>query len=221
MHHVHVCGMRPYVLSSVRVLGFAPIGAHAHAAGRLTDSRGAPVTNPYQECWQATGGTTTTMEVCGDVVPQAVVAVPPTSKPRAQLEVVTAPTSASLTGTVDDRIEIAAAMLFGFDSADLTDDARAVIDERVQALRGRSRLTSKMRIESHTDSVGPAEYNLGLSERRAQADADYILSQAYRLSAEDTQVVGLGETQPVASNATVEWRAENRRVVLFAVGKVD
>jgi OOP family OmpA-OmpF porin len=176
------------------------------------------VTNPYQDCWQATGGSTATMEACGDVVPQAVVVTP---QPRAQLEVVTAPTAASLTGTVDDRIEIAAAMLFGFDSAELTGDAKAVIDERVQALRGRARLTSTMLIEGHTDSIGPAEYNLRLSERRAQAVADHILSQAYRLSAEDIQVVGLGETQPVASNSTAEGRAENRRVVIFATGKVE
>jgi OOP family OmpA-OmpF porin len=213
------CGanLRP-VSSVLLLLGLAVIGAQAGAEGRLTDSRGAPVTNPYKECWQATGGSTATMEACGDVVPQAAVVTP---KPRAQLEVVTAPTAASLTGTVDNRIEIAAAMLFGFDSAELTDDAKAVIDERVQALRGRARLTSTMLVEGHTDSVGPAEYNLRLSERRAQAVADHILSQAYRLSADDIQVVGLGETQPVASNATAEGRAENRRVVIFATGRVE
>jgi OOP family OmpA-OmpF porin len=209
--------LRP-VSSALLFLGLAVIGAQAYAEGRLTDSSGAPVMNPYDECWQAAGGSTATMEACGDVVPQAAVVTP---MPRAQLEVVTAPTAASLTGTVDDQIEIAAAMLFGFDSAELTDDARAVIDERVQALRGRARLTSTMLIEGHTDSIGPAEYNLRLSERRAQAVADYILSQAYRLSAEDIQVVGLGEDQPVASNATTEGRAENRRVVLFATGKLE
>lgn len=220
MKQLHARGARLHrVSSALLLLGLAALGAQAHAEGRLTDSRGAPVTNPYKDCWQATGGSTAIMEACGDVVPQVTAAETP--RPRAQLEVVTAPTAASLTGTVDDRIEIAAAMLFAFDSAELTDDARAVIDERVQALRGRATLTSKMRIEGHTDSVGPAEYNQGLSERRAQAVADYILSQAYRLSAEDIQVVGLGETQPVASNATAEGRAENRRVVLFAVGNVD
>jgi OOP family OmpA-OmpF porin len=216
-HHALGAKLRP-VSAALLFLGLAAIGTQAGAEGRLTDSRGAPVTNPYQECWQATGGSTATMEACGDVVPKATVVTP---SPRAQLEVVTAPTAASLTGTVDDRIEIAAAMLFGFDSAELTDDARAVIDERVQALRGKARLTSQMRIEGHTDSTGPAEYNLQLSERRAQAVADYILGQAYRLSAADIQVVGLGETQPVASNATREGRAENRRVVLFAIGKVE
>lgn len=221
MQHVRFRGARPHLLCSTLALGLALIGAQANAQGRLTDASGAPVTNPFQDCWQATGGTTATLEACGDVVPQAVVAAPPVPQPRAQLEVVTAPTAASLTGTVDNRVEIAAAMLFGFDSAALTDDARAVIDERVQTLRGRARLTSKMRIEGHTDSVGPAEYNQRLSERRAQAVADYILSQAYRLSAADIEVVGMGETQPVASNETAEGRAENRRVVLFAIGKVD
>jgi flagellar motor protein MotB len=46
-------------------------------------------------------------------------------------------------------------------------------------------------------------------------------SQAYGLSAEDIQVIGLYGTQPVASNATAEGRAENRRVVLFATGKFE
>ena len=223
MENSHALGpsLRP-VASALLFLGLAMGGSQAYAEGRLTDSRGAPVTNPFNECWQAVGGSTATMEACGDVVPRTVVAEPPMpTRPKAQLEVVAAETAASLTGTVDDRIEIAAAMLFAFDSAELTGDAKAVIEERVQALRGKARLTSKMRIEGHTDSVGPAEYNLRLSERRAQAVADYILSQAYRLSAEDIEVVGLGETQPVASNATAEGRAENRRVVLFATGKVE
>ena len=78
-----------------------------------------------------------------------------------------------------------------------------------------------MRIEGHTDDTGPAVCNLRLSERRAQAVADYILGQTYRLSAADIEVVVIGETQPVASNASAEGRAENRRGVLFAIGKVD
>lgn len=67
-------------------------------------------------------------------------------------------------------------------------------------------------IEGHTDSIGPEEYNLGLSQRRAQAVFDFLISQGVdesRLSWE-----GYGETQPVADNDTDEGRQMNRRVDL-------
>ena len=60
-------------------------------------------------------------------------------------------------------------MLFAFDSANSPDDAKAVIDERIQSLKGGAKLTSVMRVEGHTSNTGPAEYNMGLSQRRAQA----------------------------------------------------
>jgi OOP family OmpA-OmpF porin len=120
-----------------------------------------------------------------------------------------------------DKIAIAATMLFDFDSAELSEDAKAVIDERIQALAGQARLTSAMRIEGHTDSTGPEAYNLQLSERRAQAVADYIVSKAYRVTAEDIELIAKGESEPVASNATREGRAQNRRVDISGQGTMQ
>jgi OmpA-OmpF porin, OOP family len=77
-----------------------------------------------------------------------------------------------------------------------------------------------MRIEGHTDSTGPESYNLELSQRLAQAVADYIVSQSYNVKASDIEVVGMGESNPAASNDTTEGRAENRRVVIMAEGEV-
>jgi OOP family OmpA-OmpF porin len=153
------------------------------------------------------------MEVCGDSMPQ-----PPA--PAATLEVVATETAATATATVMEKITIAASMLFGFDSAELSDDAKAVIDERIQTLAGQAQLTSIMRVEGHTDTTGPEEYNLLLSQRRAQAVADYIVSQSYRVTASDIEVVGKGESNPVASNETREGRAQNRRVDIFAQGQL-
>ncbi|MCB1774667.1 MAG: OmpA family protein [Gammaproteobacteria bacterium] len=76
-----------------------------------------------------------------------------------------------------------------------------------------------MRIEGHTDSTGPEAYNLALSERRAQAVADYIVGQT-RLTAADVEIIPMGESTPVASNDTAAGRAENRRVTIFAEGEV-
>jgi OOP family OmpA-OmpF porin len=179
---------------------------------RLT-SVGGIVSTATGDCVQAIGGDNSPNEACGDVIPMA--------EPVATLEVVAAETAATATTTVMDQIAIAATMLFDFDSAELSDDAKAVIDERIQALAGQARLTSAMRIEGHTDSTGPEAYNLQLSERRAQAVADYIVSKAYRVTAEDIELVAKGESQPIASNATREGRAQNRRVDISAQGAMQ
>jgi outer membrane protein OmpA-like peptidoglycan-associated protein len=98
---------------------------------------------------------------------------------------------------------------FAFDSADLTTDARITLDELAKALRG-ARLEGKVFIlAGHTDAVGTAEYNQSLSERRANAVRDYLVSAGQvlpnRLKAE-----GWGFSRPM--NADDPKRAENRRV---------
>ena len=67
-------------------------------------------------------------------------------------------------------------------------------------------------VEGHTDSVGPEEYNMQLSQRRAQAVVDMLVNQ-YGIAATRLEPKGYGESQPVASNDTEEGRAENRRVM--------
>ena len=135
-------------------------------------------------------------------------------------EVVVAPTAATVTTKVMEKITIAAELLFAFDSAELSDDAKAVIDERINRFQGKVKLTSILKVVGHTDSTGPEAYNQGLSERRAQAVADYIMTHAVNVAASDIEVVGKGETDPVASNDTREGRAKNRRVVIWGEGEV-
>ena len=67
-------------------------------------------------------------------------------------------------------------------------------------------------VAGHTDSVGEADYNQGLSERRAGAVAQYLTSKG--LKQERTISIGGGENHPVASNDTDAGRAQNRRVEL-------
>jgi outer membrane protein OmpA-like peptidoglycan-associated protein len=64
----------------------------------------------------------------------------------------------------------------------------------------------------HTDSVGAEDYNQRLSEKRARSVAEYLSSQG-TLPAR-LLIAGMGEAQPIASNATPEGRAQNRRVNL-------
>ena len=99
---------------------------------------------------------------------------------------------------------------FEFDSARLTAGSTAMLDEGVKILKRHSDL--KVEIAGHTDSQGAEEYNQGLSERRAQAVADYLIGHGANGS--NITVKGYGEGQPVADNGTKEGRAANRRVEL-------
>ncbi|MBV1896927.1 MAG: OmpA family protein [Rhodobacteraceae bacterium] len=74
---------------------------------------------------------------------------------------------------------------------------------------------STVRVVGHTDSEGDASYNLGLSQRRANAVADILQSDGVPYSR--LQTSGRGEEQPVASNLTEEGRAQNRRVEIIVV----
>ncbi|QIS94634.1 OmpA family protein [Nitratireductor mangrovi] len=65
-------------------------------------------------------------------------------------------------------------------------------------------------VYGHTDSTGDDNYNLGLSQRRASSVASYLSGQG--VNPRRFAIVGLGETQPIASNATPAGRAQNRRV---------
>src|SRR5215469_7572304 len=67
-------------------------------------------------------------------------------------------------------------------------------------------------VAGHTDNVGSAQYNQGLSERRANSVAEYLESQG--LASNRVVTVGAGETRPVADNSTPEGRQANRRVEL-------
>ncbi len=72
----------------------------------------------------------------------------------------------------------------------------------------------KMRIEvrGHTDGHGSVDYNMRLSENRAKAVVDYLVSKG--IDAKRLQYKGFGKSQPIESNATEEGRAKNRRVEL-------
>jgi outer membrane protein OmpA-like peptidoglycan-associated protein len=67
-------------------------------------------------------------------------------------------------------------------------------------------------IEGHTDSTGPEDYNMTLSQNRANAVAGVLAGQ--KVDATRFTIMGYGEMQPLYDNTTVEGRAGNRRVDL-------
>jgi outer membrane protein OmpA-like peptidoglycan-associated protein len=97
---------------------------------------------------------------------------------------------------------------FGFDKANVSESSKPLLDVAVERLSECPEIN--ITITGHTDSMGAAEYNNGLSYQRAEATKNYLVSKgvsASRLSAE-----GVGEAQPVAPNDSKDGRAQNRRV---------
>jgi len=104
---------------------------------------------------------------------------------------------------------------FDFDKATLRADARAVLDEAARTLSARP--TVRVSVEGHTDDKGSDAYNARLSERRAQAVADYLAKAG--IASARLESHGFGESRPVADNTTEDGRARNRRVELRIIGE--
>jgi OOP family OmpA-OmpF porin len=102
---------------------------------------------------------------------------------------------------------------FEFDSDRLTEAAKEILVDVAATLQGYPDIS--VELEGHTDNVGTDAYNLGLSERRANAVKTFLAGQS--VVAERMTPVGYGEAQPLASNDTEEGREENRRVELKVV----
>jgi OmpA-OmpF porin, OOP family len=76
---------------------------------------------------------------------------------------------------------------------------------------------ANVRIEGHTDSLGPDPYNQRLSQKRAESVKGYLV-QHFTLPPERLVAEGYGESRPIASNDTTEGRGQNRRVQVVNLG---
>jgi outer membrane protein OmpA-like peptidoglycan-associated protein len=99
---------------------------------------------------------------------------------------------------------------FAFDSAELTAEDKATLDKAAARLKELNFVEGT--VTGHTDNVGEEAYNQKLSERRAQAVADYLSAQG--VAPGRFKVIGMGEAKPLVSNDTEEGRAQNRRVTI-------
>ena len=99
---------------------------------------------------------------------------------------------------------------FQSNSDRLLPGATAVLDDVVKTLKRYPNI--RFEVAGHTDSDGAAEYNQGLSARRAQTVHDYLAANG--IAVNRMTVRGYGESEPIASNATREGKAQNRRVAL-------
>lgn len=106
------------------------------------------------------------------------------------------------------KITFDSGILFGFDSHSLNSESRENIRQLADVLKKYE--DTEILIEGHTDSKGPKDYNLELSEERAESVGNYLITKGV----DDNRIseVGYGERQPIADNDTEAGRQQNRRV---------
>ncbi|HEY1080606.1 MAG TPA: OmpA family protein, partial [Bdellovibrio sp.] len=100
---------------------------------------------------------------------------------------------------------------FVFNTAKLTPASEKELEKNLSQM-SQVRI-KKIIVVGHTDSVGSDEYNQELSQTRAETVAQ-ALRKKFRLSTEQVEAVGYGESQPIATNKTKQGRLQNRRVEL-------
>jgi OOP family OmpA-OmpF porin len=98
---------------------------------------------------------------------------------------------------------------FGFDKYNLTPKAKKALDQLGAEIPNAKHFI--IVVDGNTDSVGPADYNYVLSQRRADSVINYLATK-YNVPAHKIYVIGLGKDKPTAPNQSSKGRAENRRV---------
>jgi OOP family OmpA-OmpF porin len=184
-------------------LALAAGSALANVTPNLQDASGNAVKDGSGAC----------VVTSGQILPECA-GVPPAPPPRpaapaappAPAPAVPAPRPAPV--SVRQAVVIQADALFDFDKSVVRPDGKKSIDDALDKLRG---VDLEMVIATgHTDSIGTDAYNQKLSERRAAAVKDYLVSKG--IASAKITTIGKGESQPVATNKTAEGRQKNRRV---------
>ena len=194
------------------VLAVASGFAFANVTPNVTDSSGNPVKDAQGACVVSSG---VVHPDCAGVKAAPAPAAPKPAAPTAPAAPAaptapSAPASAAkpAPASVRQAVVIQADALFDFDKSVVRPDGKKSIDAALAKLGG---VDLEMVIATgHTDSVGTDAYNQKLSERRAAAVKDYLVSKGIPSSKVTT--IGKGESQPVATNKTAEGRQKNRRV---------
>lgn len=117
-----------------------------------------------------------------------------------------------------DAMVFPSVALFERRSAEINAEGKLLLERSITKASDVLKKAVFVAIVGHTDDVGDDAYNQELSEQRAMAVRDYLVGGG----ADDSKITtwGAGESQPIASNATPEGRAENRRVEVLVLGRV-
>lgn len=186
--------------------GFSALG------GYLFDTRSQVVRSGFNECWRTERWRPANRAAeCGGAKAPKPAASPPQIQEPPATPAATPPPPEPQSEVIVRAINLGR-VNFAFDRYNLNNPAVETLDKLAVELRMDDSIEG-LDIVGHTDSVGNEQYNQRLSERRANAVADYLENQGIVRSI--MSVTGRGESEPVASNATPEGRAANRRTEIW------
>jgi outer membrane protein OmpA-like peptidoglycan-associated protein len=109
---------------------------------------------------------------------------------------------------VDSILVLGSSVLFDFASSYLNENSYPILEKITDFLK--TDRSIRLQISGHTDNIGPAQYNLRLSSRRAESVLEYFRKNG--ISGSRFETVGYGMQKPVTTNETIEGRSINRRV---------
>lgn len=199
-----------------------PAGVKVDANGCPLDSDGDGVPDYLDKCPNTPAGVKVDAMGCpldsdGDGVPDYLDKCPNTPKGtqvdkdgcpiKKEVKVILKPEIESLVLSGDANFE--------FNKASLLPNAYPVLDSLVSTMKRHTGY--KWEIDGYTDGIGSDNYNLGLSQRRAQAVLDYLINKG--INSNNLKVIGYGKANPIASNKTPEGRSMNRRVEIKVLSK--
>ncbi|MCU7960079.1 MAG: OmpA family protein [gamma proteobacterium symbiont of Bathyaustriella thionipta] len=118
-----------------------------------------------------------------------------------------------------DKIRFASVALFPSRSAELTATGKALLENSIADAQTLLNRAVFIKIIGHTDNIGEDSENMELSEQRAAAVSQYLIEAG--VNPNKILAIGAGESQPVATNDTEEGRAENRRVEIQILGRLN
>jgi OmpA-OmpF porin, OOP family len=118
------------------------------------------------------------------------------------------PKKYDLVVVTEKKIELKQTVYFDTDRASIKSVSFKLLDEVAQALADNP--TIKVEIQGHTDSQGDDDYNMKLSQKRAESVRDYLVKK--KVATDRMVPKGYGEEVPIADNRTADGRSQNRRV---------
>jgi outer membrane protein OmpA-like peptidoglycan-associated protein len=118
------------------------------------------------------------------------------------------PQKYKLVVVTEKKIELKQTVYFDFNKATIKPVSYPLLDDVAQALKDNPKI--KVEVQGHTDSVGDDNFNLKLSQKRAESVRNYLIKKG--ISSDRMDPKGYGENVPIADNRTKEGRDQNRRV---------
>ncbi len=194
-------------IAAVSALSMNIASAHpVEKEGYLIDTRGNVVKNNYNECWK-TGYWTPAMAIAEcdpDLVKK--------EEPK-KVEAKPAPVAAGPAKPAFEKITLQAETLFDFDKSVVRADGKTKLNDEVVAKMKQYPQVEIVLVTGHADRVGKDAYNQKLSERRAAAVKDYLVSQG--IEGKRIETAAKGESEPVVACSDVKGKesGKNKKLV--------